>query len=72
MANTTLQLTELEVLLRKAAELSAGQDIPSETFMAAAFNAYLEARPGLREELEDKELKTQLRKLRKQGLIAMA
>jgi len=72
MANTNSHLTELEDLLRKAAELSAGQDIPSEAFMAAAFNAYLEARPGMREELEDKELKSQLRKLRKNGMIALA
>ncbi|HEY4181284.1 MAG TPA: hypothetical protein VGM90_30775 [Kofleriaceae bacterium] len=68
MSNTK----ELENLLQTAAELSAREDISSEVFMAAAWSAYLTARPGLREELEEKELKTQLRKLRKQGLIATA
>ncbi|HEY4055555.1 MAG TPA: hypothetical protein VGM39_03065 [Kofleriaceae bacterium] len=68
MSNTK----ELETLLQTAAEQSARDDVPSEVFMAAAWNAYLTARPGLREELEEKELKTQLRKLRKQGLIATA
>jgi hypothetical protein len=63
---------ELEDLLQHAAELSARADVPSEVFMAAAWNAYLTARPGLREELEERELKSQLKKLRKQGLVASA
>ena len=63
---------ELEDLLQSAAELSARADLPSEDFMAAAWSAYLTARPGLREELEEKELRNQLKKLRKQGLVASA
>lgn len=63
---------ELEALLQRAAEQSARAGVPSEVFMALAWNAYLTARPGLREELEELELKTQLKRLRKQGLIATA
>ena len=40
--------------------------------MSAAWNAYLDARPGLRQQLEDKQLKAQLRKLRKRGLVGQA
>jgi hypothetical protein len=72
MSNPNQDLTELEALLAHAADLSARQDVPKEEFMAAAWNAYLEARPGLREQLEERELKSQLKKLRKQGLIALA
>lgn len=70
MDNT--DLTELENLLLHAADLSARDNLSKEEFMAAAWNAYLASRPGLREELEEREIKTQLRKLRKQGLIALA
>ena len=72
MSNPNQDLSELEAVLARAADLSARQDVPKEEFMAAAWNAYLEARPGLREELEIRELKSQLKKLRKQGLLALA
>lgn len=72
MDNPTTDLTELETLLLHAADLSARQDLSKEEFMAAAWNAYLAARPGLREQLEEREIKNQLKKLRKQGLIALA
>lgn len=72
MSNPNLDLSELEALLAHAADLSARQDVPQEVFMAAAWNAYLEARPGLREQIEERELRSQLKKLRKQGLIASA
>lgn len=68
----TVFVAQLEALLARAAELAAAHGVPSEAFMSAAWNAHLDARPGLREELADKELKAQLRKLRKRGLIASA
>jgi hypothetical protein len=40
--------------------------------MQAAWAACLDARPGLREEIADKELRAQLKKLRKRGLVAAA
>jgi len=63
---------ELGAVLQQAAELAAKNGVPTEAFMAAAWQACLESHPGLREELEDKELKSQLKKLRKRGLIAVA
>jgi hypothetical protein len=59
-------------LLRQAAELAAASGAETDRFMQAAWLACLDARPGLREELEDKELRAQLKKLRKRGLIADA
>jgi hypothetical protein len=40
--------------------------------MSAAWNAILDAHPGMREQLAEKELRGQLKKLRKQGLIGLA
>lgn len=59
-------------LLRRAAAQAAAAGIDSDDFMQAAWAACLDARPGLREELEDKELRSQLKKLRKRGLIGRA
>ncbi|HEU0032800.1 MAG TPA: hypothetical protein VFQ53_19345 [Kofleriaceae bacterium] len=63
---------EVEALLDKAAELAAQHGIESDDFMRAAWGAFLDARPGLREEIEDKQLRAELRKLRKRGLVAAA
>ena len=57
-------------LLRRAAKLAG--ELDSDAFMQAAWQAYLDERPGLREALEDKELRVQLKKLRKKGLIGLA
>jgi hypothetical protein len=65
-------LEELAAALERAAQLAATNGISGDTFKRAAWDAYLNARPGLRQELEDKQLKAQLRKLRKRGLIASA
>jgi len=63
---------EVERLLGEAARLAADHGLPTEAFMAAAWQHCLDSHPGLREELEDKELKSQLKKLRKRGLVATA
>jgi hypothetical protein len=59
-------------LLHRAAQLAAERGADSDLFMQAAWTAYLDARPGLRQELEDKELRAQLKKLRKLGMVAEA
>jgi hypothetical protein len=68
----TTWVTELKDLLTRAAEISTQNGVATDAFMTAAWNAVLDANPGLREELIDKELRTQLKKLRKQGLIGLA
>ncbi len=59
-------------LLRRAAQLSAERGVESDLFMQAAWAACLDQTPGLREQLEDKELRKELKKLRKRGLLAVA
>jgi hypothetical protein len=63
---------EVAGLLRRAATLAAERGLDSELFMQAAWTACLDARPGLREKLEDKELRKELRRLRKRGLVGAA
>ena len=63
---------QVEHLLLHAAELSARGGLDPDAFMRVAWDACLQARPGLREEIEDKELRSQLKKLRKRGLVASA
>jgi len=64
--------SDIVELLRQAAQLAAARGAETDRFMQAAWLACLDARPGLREELEDKELRAQLKKLRKRGLVADA
>jgi hypothetical protein len=59
-------------LLKRAADVAASEGVPSETFMQVAWQAFLASHPGMREELEDKALRSELKKLRKRGLIASA
>ena len=64
--------SEVLQLLQRAAELAAARGVDSEPFMAAAWAAYLDARPGLREALEHGQLVAQLAGLRERGLLAQA
>jgi hypothetical protein len=63
---------EVVQLLRRAAKLAAERGAETDRFMEAAWVACLDAVPGLREQLADKELRAQLKKLRKRGLVAQA
>jgi hypothetical protein len=58
-----------EELLEQAASRC---DLDADAFVRAAWNAYLEARPGMRDYIEEKQLRTQLAELRKSGRIARA
>ena len=65
-------LSTVEDLLDRAAEVAVRDGVPGEAFMAAAWRACLAANPALREEFFDKELRAQLKKLRRQGLVGEA
>jgi len=65
-------IRELGTLLGQAAQLAAAHGLEGDAFKRAAWDAYLDARPGLRQELEVKQLKAQLRKLRRLGLVGSA
>ena len=64
--------TDLDSVLARAATLAAEGGLSSDAFMAAAWQAYLDSHPGMREQLEDKALRSVLKKLRKRGLVASA
>lgn len=65
-------LQEIAALLEQAAQLAAANGVEGDAFKRAAWSAYLDARPGLRQQLEDRQLRAQLRKLRKRGLVGSA
>ena len=59
-------------LLTQAAAIGVKHDIDVDAFMRSAWSAYLEARPGMREYLEDMQLRTQLDEYRKSGRMGKA
>lgn len=63
---------ELDDLLERAAKLAADHDLDHSTFIQSAWAKCLEARPGLRAALEDKQWRAELKKLRKRGLVGSA
>jgi hypothetical protein len=64
--------SQLDDLLAQAAALGARHGIEADAFMQGAWAAFIDARPGLREQLEEMHLKSQLDELRKQGRLGEA
>ncbi len=65
-------ITELDTLLRKAAALAAANGVSLDAFASAAWQAFLDAMPGLRDELETRALIDQIGQLRERGLVGSA
>lgn len=63
---------QLGELLAQAAELGAQHGLDADAFMKRAWAAFMDARPGLREYLEEMQLRSQLDELRKMGRLAEA
>jgi hypothetical protein len=63
---------QLSELLARAAELCVEHDVDVDPFVRGAYAAYLDASPGMREELADRELQRQLAEMRKQGRLPTA
>jgi hypothetical protein len=59
-------------LLERAAALAVERDLDLDAFMRGAWSAYVDARPGFREQLEEKALRSQIDALRQAGQIAQA
>lgn len=62
-------LVSWQSLLKQAAKRS---DVDADTFVRGAYAAYLEAHPGMKQHLEDLQLKQQLEELRSRGLMGEA
>ncbi len=63
---------EVGDLLAQAALLCSRNGVDMDTFMKGAWSAYVESRPGLRDEIEEMQLRSQLAELRKSGKLAVA
>ena len=63
---------EVRRLLSRAAALCVEQGVDVDNFMKAAWSVYIEARPGMREQLEDMQLREQLDEIRKAGRMGQA
>ena len=63
---------DIKTLLAQAAALAATTGVSLDAFADAAWQAWLEAKPGLREELEARALVAQLGELRERGLVGTA
>ena len=63
---------EVGELLAKAAQLCVENDIDVDAFMKGAWIAYVEARPGMSDFLEEMQLRNQLDELRRLGRVGEA
>ncbi|MBX3161810.1 MAG: hypothetical protein KF773_37960 [Deltaproteobacteria bacterium] len=65
-------IRELHALLARAAAMAVEHGVENDAFLRGAFAAYLDARPGLREELEHQQMVAELAALREAGRVASA
>ena len=63
---------EVGSLLGRAAALCVEHGVDVDNFMKAAWTAYVESRPGMRDYLEELQLRDQLDEIRKLGRIGQA
>jgi len=59
-------------LLSRAAALCVEHGLDVDSFVRGAWSAYVESRPGMREELEELQLRNQLDELRRLGRLGEA
>jgi hypothetical protein len=71
-APTTSWPARMGELLAEAAALGVENDLELEAWMRSAWTAYVEARPGYREFLEETHLRQQLEEWREAGRVAQA
>lgn len=62
----------LEEVFEKAAQISVERDVDLEDFMTAAWEAYVDARPGFRDHLEFQHTLEQIAELRRRGKVGLA
>jgi hypothetical protein len=71
-AGVTQAEVEARSALERAAELAVALGVNLDTFMGAAYAAFLRANPGLRRDIEDVQLLAQVRELRRKGGVPEA
>jgi hypothetical protein len=63
---------EVGRLLTQAAAICVEQGVDVDAFMKGAWSAYVESRPGMRDYLEEVQLRDQLEEIRKLGRMGQA
>ncbi|HEX8112421.1 MAG TPA: hypothetical protein VF516_32045 [Kofleriaceae bacterium] len=63
---------EVGRLLTQAAAICVEQGVDVDAFMKGAWSAYVESRPGMRDYLEEMQLRDQLEEIRKLGRMGQA
>ena len=63
---------EVSQFLTHAAELCVEHGVDLDSFMKGAWSAYVESRPGMRDYLEEIQLRNQLDEIRKSGQMGEA
>lgn len=63
---------EVSRLLTRAAAICVEQGVDVDAFMKGAWSAYVESRPGMRDYLEEMQLRDQLEEIRKLGRMGQA
>lgn len=63
---------QVSQMMTQAAALCIAHGIDIDTYMGGAWSAYVEARPGMRAQLEEAQLRVQIDELRKLGRMASA
>lgn len=71
-SSTSAPRSAVDHALGQVARAAAADGCDLDTFMKAAWHAYLDARPGLRDHLEARALTAQLRELRARGRLGQA
>ena len=72
MTNPTHPIADLREVLASAASKAAEQGLDLDDFMRAAWQSFMDAKPGLREQLEDLRLTQELAELRELGKVGLA
>lgn len=62
----------LQALLTQAAHLATRAGVPLDEFMRAAWSAFVDSLPGLRQRIETEQLIAQLETLRARGAVGQA
>ena len=69
---TSTWQSEVTELLRRAAELCVENGVDVDAFMRGAWSTYVESRPGMRDAIEELQLRAQLDELRRAGRVPEA
>ena len=72
MSKPTHPIAELREVLGRAAAQAATEGVELDDFMRFAWQSYMDAKPGLREQLEDLRLSAEIAELREAGKVGRA